>query len=62
MLGAAAGLGPASTSVKRVNAILRLRIPTVRANGAITTSGAIKIQTCISAAAGACHLDHPRKD
>lgn len=36
-------------------------------NGQITTavpgeSGAIKIQTCISAAAGACHLDHPRKD
>jgi ferredoxin-NADP reductase len=36
-------------------------------NGQVTTavpgeSGAIKIQTCISAAAGACHLDHPRKD
>jgi len=35
-------------------------------NGQITTavpgeSGAIKIQTCISAAAGACHLDHPQK-
>lgn len=42
--GEDAGLGPASTSVKRVNAILRLRIPTVRANGAITTSGQIKVQ------------------
>ena len=35
---------PRSTAIKRVNAILRLRIPSVRANGAITTSGNIKIQ------------------
>ncbi|HEU4993665.1 MAG TPA: pilus assembly PilX N-terminal domain-containing protein [Gemmatimonadaceae bacterium] len=31
----------ARTSVKRVGAILRLRIPTIRANGAITTAGDI---------------------
>jgi hypothetical protein len=35
---------PKSMAVKRVNAILRLRIPTVRANGAITTSGNINVQ------------------
>lgn len=38
------GLGAASTAVKRVNAILRLRIPTVRANGAITTMGSIEVK------------------
>jgi hypothetical protein len=42
------GLGnsadPRSTAIKRVNAILRLRVPTVRANGAITTNGNINIQ------------------
>lgn len=38
------GLGAASTAVKRVNAILRLRIPTVRANGAITTMGDIEVK------------------
>ena len=32
------------TAVKRVGAILRLRIPTIRANGAITTAGNIVIQ------------------
>jgi hypothetical protein len=33
-----------STAIKRVNAILRLRIPSVRANGAITSSGSIEIK------------------
>jgi hypothetical protein len=32
------------TAVKRVGAILRLRIPTIRANGAITTAGNINVQ------------------
>lgn len=32
------------TAVKRVGAILRLRIPTIRANGAITTAGDIRVQ------------------
>jgi len=31
-------------AVKRVGAVLRLRIPTIRANGAITTAGNIKVQ------------------
>ena len=35
---------PKSMAIKRVNAILRLRVPSVRANGAITTSGNIRIQ------------------
>ena len=35
---------PKSMAVKRVNGILRLRVPSVRANGAITTSGNINIQ------------------
>jgi hypothetical protein len=42
------GIGPAadarSTAIKRVNAILRLRVPTIRANGAITTMGNITIK------------------
>ena len=32
------------TAVKRVGAILRLRIPTIKANGAITSAGSINIQ------------------
>lgn len=32
------------TATKRVGAILRLRIPTIRANGAITTAGNINVQ------------------
>jgi hypothetical protein len=34
----------ARTAVKRVGAILRLRIPTIKANGAITTAGNVKQQ------------------
>jgi hypothetical protein len=34
----------ARTSVKRVGAILRLRIPTIKANGAVTTAGNVKQQ------------------
>ena len=43
---AAAGnaLSASRTAVKRVGAILRLRIPTIRANGAITTAGNIVVQ------------------
>ena len=43
---AAAGIAPTPvrTAVKRVGAILRLRIPTIRANGAITTAGNIVVQ------------------
>jgi Tfp pilus assembly protein PilX len=43
---AAAGnaLSATRTAVKRVGAILRLRIPTIRANGAITTAGNINVQ------------------
>jgi hypothetical protein len=43
-VGEGPGLGAASTAVKRVNAILRLRIPSVHANGAITTSGNIEVK------------------
>ena len=43
-VGVGSAIDPKSTAIKRVNAILRLRIPSVRANGAITTSGNIKIQ------------------
>ena len=35
---------PKSMAVKRVNGILRLRVPSVRANGAITSSGDIDIK------------------
>jgi hypothetical protein len=42
-VGVGSATDPKSTAIKRVNAILRLRIPSVRANGAITTSGNIKI-------------------
>jgi hypothetical protein len=35
-------LGSSRTAVKRVGAILRLRIPTIRANGAFTTAGDVK--------------------
>jgi Tfp pilus assembly protein PilX len=43
---AAAGVVPlpVRVAVKRVGAILRLRIPTIRANGAITTAGNINVQ------------------
>jgi len=43
---AAAGNSTAAsrTSVKRVGAILRLRIPTIRANGAVTVNGDINVQ------------------
>lgn len=34
----------ARTAVKRVGAVLRLRIPTIRANGAITTAGNISVK------------------
>ena len=34
----------ARTAVKRVGAILRLRIPTVKANGAVTTGGNVSVQ------------------
>jgi len=37
-------LDPRATAIKRVNAILRLRVPTVRVNGAFTTSGNITVQ------------------
>jgi hypothetical protein len=37
-------LSASRTAVKRVGAILRLRIPTIRANGAITTAGNITVQ------------------
>lgn len=43
-VGTGVGLSPASTAVKRVNAILRLRIPSVSANGAFTTSGNVRVQ------------------
>ena len=36
--------GSARTAVKRVGAILRLRIPTIKANGAITTAGNISVK------------------
>lgn len=42
-VGNQAKLGPASTALKRVNAILRLRIPSVTANGAFTTSGNVRV-------------------
>ena len=42
-VGVGSATDPRSMAIKRVNAILRLRIPSVRANGAITTSGNIKI-------------------
>ena len=42
-VGEGIGLGPASVALKRVNAILRLRIPTINANGAFTTSGDVKV-------------------
>lgn len=43
---AAAGnaVSASRTSVKRVGAILRLRIPTIKANGAITTAGNIQVK------------------
>lgn len=42
-VGNQASVGPASTALKRVNAILRLRIPSVTANGAFTTSGSVRV-------------------
>ena len=42
------GIGPfsdaRSTAIKRVNAILRLRVPTIHANGAFTSMGNINVQ------------------
>ena len=56
------------TAIPRVTAtryVLPLREGSVRdlRNGTVTTavpgeSGAIKVQTCINAAAGPCHIDH----
>jgi hypothetical protein len=37
-------LGGSREAVKRVGAVLRLRIPTIRANGAITTAGNIQVK------------------
>ena len=42
-VGEGSGLGAASTALKRVNAVLRLRIPTIGASGAFTTSGAVRV-------------------
>ena len=43
-VGGGNGLGASSTAIKRVNGILRLRIPSITANGAFTTSGDVKVQ------------------
>ena len=43
-VGVGSSTDPKSMAIKRVNAILRLRIPSVRANGAITSSGSIDIK------------------
>jgi hypothetical protein len=43
-VGIGSATDPKSMAVKRVNGILRLRVPSVHANGAITTSGNINIQ------------------
>ena len=42
-VGGGAGVSTASTAVKRMNAILRLRIPSLTANGAFTTSGNVRV-------------------
>jgi hypothetical protein len=43
-VGLGSMLDPRATAVKRVNAILRLRVPSVRVSGAITTAGNITVQ------------------
>jgi hypothetical protein len=42
--GAGNSTSAARTAVKRVGAILRLRIPTIRANGAVTVDGNVNVQ------------------
>ncbi len=43
-VGIGSATDPKSMAVKRVNSILRLRVPSIRANGAITTNGDIEIK------------------
>ena len=42
-VGGGSGLSASSTALKRMNAILRLRIPSIGANGAFTTSGGVRV-------------------